>query len=195
MSPSKWGPPVWMLFHTLAEKITDLGFQQIGQQLFNHIYRLCNSLPCPDCADHATKFLAKVNVRTLQTKDNLKNLLYVFHNVVNSRKRKTIFHTNNLEIYKKKNLLNVYNNFLQVYHTRGNMRMLTESFQRQRVLGEFKKWFFTNFHFFAERPVLNQHHQNPNRNHIQPHSEPHQNQNHSPTLILTSNEEILSANL
>jgi hypothetical protein len=123
-------------------------------QLFSHIYRICNSLPCPDCADHATRFLAKVNVSALKTKTDLKNILYVFHNVVNVRKRKPVYHTNNLEVYKRKNLNNVYNNFVQVYNTRGNMKLLTESFQRQRVLSEFKKWLFSNYHFFIERHVL-----------------------------------------
>jgi hypothetical protein len=31
------------------------------------------------------------------------------------------------------------------------MKLLTESFQRQLVLGEFKKWFFANYYFFIER--------------------------------------------
>jgi hypothetical protein len=150
MSPNKWGPPVWTLFHTLAEKITDIGYQQVGKQLFYHIYRICNSLPCPDCAYHASRFLAKVNSSKLKTKTDLKNILYVFHNVVNAKKHKPPFHTNNLEIYKNKNLNFVYNNFVQVYNTRGNMKLLTESFQRQLVLGEFKKWFFANYYFFIE---------------------------------------------
>jgi hypothetical protein len=153
MSPNKWGPPVWTLLHTLAEKITDIGYQRIGQQLFYHIYRICNSLPCPDCADHATRFLAKINPGSLKTKINLKNILYVFHNVVNARKRKPIFHTSSLEIYKSKNLNQVFANFIKVYNTRGNMKLLTESFQRDRVLAEFKKWFIANFHFFVERPT------------------------------------------
>ena len=150
MSPNKWGPPVWTLFHTLAEKITDIGYQQIGTQLFYNIYRICSSLPCPDCAYHATRFLGKINPSRLKTKTDLKNFLYIFHNVVNAKKHKPPFHTISLDIYKNKNLNNVYNNFIQVYNTRGNMKLLTESFQRQRVLGEFKKWFFSNFKFFIE---------------------------------------------
>jgi hypothetical protein len=152
MSPNKWGPPVWTLFHTLAEKITDFGYSRVGNQLFYHIYRICNSLPCPDCAEHATNFLKKVNPASLKTKTHLKNLLYVFHNAVNVRKYKPTFHTFNLEIYKRKNLNNVLNNFVHVYNTRGNMKLLTESFQRDRVLREFKKWFATNYYLFIEPP-------------------------------------------
>jgi hypothetical protein len=154
MSPNKWGPPVWTLLHTLAEKITEIGYSRIGTQLFSHIYRICNSLPCPDCAEHATKFLAKVNVGALKTKGSLKNILYVFHNVVNVRKRKLTFHTSQLDLYKKKNLSNVFNNFVQVYNTRGNMKLLTESFQRDRVLKEFKRWLFSNYFYFIERPSI-----------------------------------------
>jgi len=150
MSPNKWGPPVWTLFHTLAEKITDTGYQQIGMQLFYNIYRICSSLPCPDCAYHATRFLGKITPAKLKNKTDLKNILYVFHNIVNIKKNKPTFHTSNMEIYKSKNLNYVYGNFIQVYNTRGNMKLLAESFQRQRVLGEFKKWFFSNYRHFVE---------------------------------------------
>jgi len=102
MSPNKWGPPTWTLLHTLAEKITETGYQRIGMQLFGQIYRICNSLPCPDCADHATRFLAKVNVSALKTKTDLKNILYVFHNVVNVRKRNRLFIQTHWKYIKEK---------------------------------------------------------------------------------------------
>jgi len=150
MSPNKWGPPIWTLFHTLAEKITETGYKRIGLQLFSQIYRICNSLPCPDCANHARLFLAKVNQNMLKTKTDLKNILYVFHNIVNRRKNKHIFHTDTLKMYENKNLNQVYNNFVRVFNTRGNMKLLTESFQRDQVLRAFKKWFIENYYHFIE---------------------------------------------
>jgi len=150
--PTTWGPPVWTLFHTLAEKITDIGYHSIGNQLFNHIYRICNSLPCPDCAYHATRFLAKIKPNTLKNKTDLKNMLYIFHNVVNAKKRKPIFHTDFLKRYENAILNQVYNNFIKVYNTRGNMKLLTESFQRDRVLKEFRQWFLSNYKYFVPIP-------------------------------------------
>jgi hypothetical protein len=153
MSPNTWGPPVWTLFHTLAEKITETGFQYIGIQLFSYIFRISSYLPCPECSSHASRFLGKVNQNRIKTKYDLKNILYVFHNVVNGRKGKPIYHTDNLNVYQKKNLNNVYKNFIQVYNTRGNMKLLAESFQRQRILSEFKTWLVSNSKFFVTIPL------------------------------------------
>ena len=60
MSPSKWGPPIWTLFHTLAEQITDEGYNVIGKQLYSYILKICKYLPCPDCSNHATIFFEKL---------------------------------------------------------------------------------------------------------------------------------------
>ena len=57
MSTNVWGPPTWILFHTLIEKLSDEGYSKIGLALFGYIRRICNNLPCPDCAQHATSFL------------------------------------------------------------------------------------------------------------------------------------------
>ena len=50
MSPTTWGPPVWRFFHTLAEKMNEDKFQELGPQLFNLIRKICRVLPCPDCS-------------------------------------------------------------------------------------------------------------------------------------------------
>ena len=104
MSPPEiWGPPVWTFFHTLAENINEEGFSNIKFSLFSFIKRICNYLPCPDCSHHAIHFLAKVNINKIVTKNDFKNMLYVFHNSVNKRKRKTLFNHANLEKYKRYN--------------------------------------------------------------------------------------------
>ena len=86
MSPSQWGPPTWMFIHTLAEKVKEDQFPKIGQQIIANIQQICYNLPCPDCADHAKIFWSKVKVRNIQSKNDLINLLYVFHNCINKRK-------------------------------------------------------------------------------------------------------------
>lgn len=154
MSPNTWGPPVWTLFHTLAEKINEESYPLIGNQIFYMIYKICSCLPCPDCSGHATKFLGKINMAALKTKTDLKNILYVFHNVVNVRKGKPTFPTALLNGYEKRNLGKVYNNFISVYNTRGNMQLLAESFQRQRVIKEFKGWITNNISHFTPVRVL-----------------------------------------
>ena len=148
MSTSVWGPPTWILFHTLTEKLSDEGFNNVGLSLFNYIKRICNNLPCPDCAQHATQFLSKVNISNIKSKTDLKNLIYIFHNMVNKRKNKPMYNVNDLEKYKNINTIEKYNNFVAHFKTKGNMKLLADSFQRRILLNDFKKWMMFNIKFF-----------------------------------------------
>ena len=146
--PDLWGPPVWLFIHTLAEKINENDFKILGPQLFTIIKRICSYLPCPDCSSHATMFLSKVKPNQISCKTDFKNMLYFFHNSVNKRKGKPLFPYNYIEKYKKINVIRAYNHFLKVYHTKGNLRMLTESFQRSLVIKDLKKWLLINIKSF-----------------------------------------------
>lgn len=149
MSPNRWGPPIWSFFHTLAEKITPDMFQQVFPQLFNFIFRICRVLPCPDCSQHAVQFLSKVNPSGVRNKEDFRNIMFIFHNVVNRRKDKPPFNQANLTtVYGNKNIAVEYNNFVSVFHTKGNMKLLAETFQRKLVLTDFRRWFVNNIQFF-----------------------------------------------
>jgi len=148
MSPNQWGPPTWILFHCLAEKIKEDKFSEVGPQLFSMIKRVCSSLPCPECSQHATQFLSRVNFSLIKTKTDFKNLLYIFHNIVNKIKYKQLFNVLDLSKYSTTNLIVAFNNFVNVYHTRGNMKLLAESFQRKLVIKDFRNWFMNNFQNF-----------------------------------------------
>lgn len=148
--PNTWGPPSWTFFHTIAEKIKEESFQVIGIELFFYIRRICSALPCPECSLHATQFLGKIDPKTLKTKLDLVKTLYIFHNVVNKRKSKSLFNSSLLQEYKNKNLIHTYNHFVSIYKTKGNMKLLTDSFQRTIIIGEFKKWLVKNFQHFEK---------------------------------------------
>ena len=148
MSPNQWGPPTWTLFHTLIEKIKEDSFNQIGPQLFSYIFRICGYLPCPDCSRHAIQFLSRVESKSLSSKIEMKNLFYIFHNAVNKRKNKPLFNYEKIDNYKNFNLITCFNNFVAIYHTKGNMKLLAETFQRKLIIGEFKKWLELNFKHF-----------------------------------------------
>jgi len=139
--PEVWGPAVWILFHTLAEKINPNAYQYVFPSLFNIIVKICKYLPCPECSSDASFFLAKVKISELKTKESFKRFLCVFHNTVNAKKRKQIFNYSYIGIYQKYNLIKVVKNFISQYQTKGNMKLLTESFQRQFVIKDFKFWF------------------------------------------------------
>ena len=149
MSTKVWGPPTWIFFHTLIEKISEDGYNKIGLALFGYIRRICNNLPCPDCAQHATAFLSKVNISTLKTKTDLRNMMYIFHNVVNKRKNKPLYNVNLIEQYKSNNVIEKYNAFIATFKTTGNMKLLADSFQRKLLINDFKKWLMTNYQYFV----------------------------------------------
>ncbi len=153
--PEVWGPPVWALLHTLAEKLNESHIQHrvIKGDLFKFIKRICAFLPCPECSKDATLFLNRVKPSDIQTKQQLINMLYLFHNHVNVKKRKGLFNYENLNQYKTQNIIYVLNNFANAYNTNGNMKLLSDSFQRKRILSDFKNWILTNNSGFINEPV------------------------------------------
>ena len=146
--PSVWGPPIWLLFHTLAEKIHEDQYNKLIPTLFMFIKRICMYLPCPECSQHATTFLSKVKPEHISNKNDFKNMFFVFHNSVNKRKNKSQFNYCDLERYKHLNIIFAFNNFITVYNTKGNMRLLAESFQRHMIIKNFKKWLVDNIDHF-----------------------------------------------
>lgn len=144
-----WGNATWTLFHTLAEKVKEESFSVVGLEIFSLIYRISSFLPCPECSMHAKKFLSKTKPETLKTKEDLINLMYIFHNVANKNQKKELFNFENINIYKKKNLIQVYNTFINSYKTNGNMKLLTETFQRQLIVKNFKSWIIKNIKHFT----------------------------------------------
>jgi len=155
-APEIWGPAVWNLFHTLIEQLNEDAYQAVAPQLYSQFVRICKLLPCPDCASDATNFLAKVNLTHIKSKVEFRNTFYLFHNWVNARKRKQLFNYGNILIYSKYNIIVVINKFLSVYHTKGNMKMLNESFQRSLIVSTFRSWFTSVIGAFTPPPKVQQ---------------------------------------
>jgi len=145
-----WGPPTWCLFHVLAENINEETYNVAFPQLFVFIKRICAFLPCPDCAKHATQLLNKLTPNDLSSKEKLKNTFYIFHNMVNKKKLKGLYNYANMEKYKFIPLPSAFNNFVNVFNTKGNMNLLTDAFHRKMILTEFKTWLLKNVGFFSK---------------------------------------------
>lgn len=148
MTPEQWGPPIWIFFHTFVEKIKEDTYSIVAPQLFSYFYRISNYLPCPSCSMHARKFLSNVKFSEIKTKQDFVNLMYIFHNIANKTQKKALYPSEGLKVYENKNLLEVYNQFIAVYNTKGNMRLLTETFHRDILVKEFKKWLKENLKYF-----------------------------------------------
>lgn len=185
--PEVWGPAVWTLLHTLSEKINENAYPRLYPQLFIIIQKICKYLPCPECSRDASIFLAKINMGKLKNKNDFKNLFYIFHNVVNVKKRKPLFNYGYINLYKRHNINNIINKFLNAYNTKGNMKLLSESFQRQFVLNDFKKWISTNLGAFLPTRV-------PTTVNISKSEEPNNNDvitDSSNNLIISENNNII----
>lgn len=148
----KWGEPIWTLFHTMAQKIDPKEFSRLRTEIFDLIRTVCNSLPCPDCSAHASQYVSQVNWSMIQSKEDLINMLFVFHNTVNRRKGYSLFQREKLEsTYGPKNMLEVSRIFMYHYedkNSRGPNSAIATKFHRLRIASELKKWFNKNIQSF-----------------------------------------------
>ena len=148
MSPNTWGPPTWIFLHTLAAKIKEESFPIIGPNLILLIIQICYNLPCSDCSQHAKQFWAKVKTGNIKNKTDLINLLFVFHNMVNKRKRLPPFKYVDLQYYLTRNVIETHNQFARNFNTKGNMNLINEAFHRDRMLISLRTWLMNNLRHF-----------------------------------------------
>ena len=148
MSPNTWGPSTWLFMHTLAAKVKESSFPIIGPSLILLLIQICNNLPCPECAQHAKEFWAKVKTVNIKSKTDLINLLFVFHNMVNKRKHNSQFRYENLSYYDTKNIVDTYNMFARNFNTKGNMNLINESFHRNMMIVSLRTWIMSNIKHF-----------------------------------------------
>jgi len=149
-SKMTWGEPIWFLFHTLAEKVKEESVPIVIKELLNIIFLICNNLPCPDCANHATRYLQGINFDTITTKKALKDMLFNFHNSVNLRKGYSLFPIEQLESkYSSAITVNIIRNFYYNYEkSTNNQKMAANSFHRSRTIARMKTWLSVNLYYF-----------------------------------------------
>lgn len=140
-SREQWGNITWYLFHGIAEKIKEDKFSENKDLIIKIIKLVCSNLPCPDCSEHATTTLNAVNFDSIKTKDNLKDFLFKFHNIVNQKTNKPVFKKEELDA-KYKNIVMpiIFNYFFKVYsiNNRSEKMMMYTAFKNQ-FLAELRK--------------------------------------------------------
>jgi hypothetical protein len=145
-----WGPPIWFLFHTMAEKIKEESFQSLRFDILNKIYLIANNLPCPICSTHAKEYLDRINFNAIQSKNDLKNMLFHFHNEVNKRKAYSLFAFEDLdEKYSKAVTVNIIQNFM--FHFQDKQRspkLIASDLQRTHIARALIEWFQKNIGHF-----------------------------------------------
>jgi hypothetical protein len=147
-----WGEPIWFLFHTLAQKVKPESFPIVRVDLLNNIFAICANLPCPICTNHAVEYMNKINFNTIQSKEDLIKILFIFHNEVNKRKNQPIFSYD--EVEKKYSLavtIKIIHNFFYNYDVKSkNVRMLANDFQKKKLIMNLKVWLSANIQHFEK---------------------------------------------
>ena len=107
-----WGEPTWLLFHSLAEKANSEKYEKHYLIVWNFIKEVCDGLPCPFCKQHASNYVKRVPLTSINTKEKLKQTLFAFHNDVNLRTGKSSLDTRVLEKYKSANIHKILELFM-----------------------------------------------------------------------------------
>ena len=143
-----WAVPTWLFLHTLAAHLPEDNYSKLKADVLHQIKNICAVLPCPDCAQHATEYLAGVNIGHIPTKDALKTVLWRFHNMVNLQTKKNIYPLASLDIYDRSNLRVMYTIFLMEF-TRPirNPKFMVDVLGRERIIAQFKSWMKQVFGF------------------------------------------------
>jgi len=146
----KWGEPTWFLFHTLACKVKEEDFPKVRSELLGNIYNICSNLPCPVCAEHAVEYMRKINFNSIQTRRQLIDLLFNFHNEVNKKKGFLLFKYEDLdEKYSKAVTKNIIFNFMIHYQDKHkSIHMIANDLYRSRQVVVIKEWFNKNIKYF-----------------------------------------------
>lgn len=145
----KWGKHIWTFFHTMSEKIKPEYFDLVKKDLFSFIVKICNTLPCPICSQHASEYMKSVNFNNIKTKGDLIQLFYVFHNTVNSRKNYEYFKQEDLSIYKTANTVAVLKNFFVAYEDKTRaFKLMADDMSRAQIAGQIKFWLNGNLRYF-----------------------------------------------
>lgn len=147
----KWGWPTWKFFHVIAHKVKPEYFKQVRQELLNTIYSICTTLPCPVCAQHATQYMKAINFNNIQTKEDLKDMLFAFHNSVNERKNYKPMDKSELDsTYANFDTAMVAREFMYYYKDRHrSMKLLADDMLRARLAVNIQNW-FNDFYKYCE---------------------------------------------
>jgi hypothetical protein len=145
-----WGEPTWFFLHTICEKVKNESFAIVRFELLKHIYNICTNLPCPYCSAHAKIYLNSINFNAISSKEELKLMLFTFHNSVNARKHNPVFPIEELDSkYSRANTRNIFKHFIVHFNdTYRSPGMIADDLFRKQLSKALVEWFNVNsIHF------------------------------------------------
>ena len=147
-----WGPTTWTFFHVLAEKINENFFLKHRSEVINIVVTISNNLPCPMCSQHAKQITKQKNLKLIKNKQDLIRFLNYFHNTVNMRNGKELFHMKDMEMYKTINFSIAFHNFLIFYtksYNKSSFQLSLNANQttRKRIAKNITYWISKNMKY------------------------------------------------
>jgi hypothetical protein len=122
ISTNIWGPPTWILLHSIVEQIKNPDFNNYKVNILNIIKNICINVPCQVSSQTSRFFLNNVNINTLQNLHDIKVMLYLFHNFVNKNNKKAIFNFSDTKKYKDVNLSLAFGLFRNLHLNNLNLK-------------------------------------------------------------------------
>ena len=100
---SEWGPPLWTVLHSIAEKVGSSQFSQYAEDerraLIKMVRYLENVIPCPSCREHYEVYLAEHPIEKQlkelthsELRDYIKKWFWELHNWVNESLKRPLYH-------------------------------------------------------------------------------------------------------
>lgn len=143
-----WGKALWIFLHTFSEKIQCDFFKKERDTILSLIIELMNNIPCDNCRSHAIKYLKQNNFRRIQSKVELKNFFFTFHNQINVKKNRNLFH--NYDIYKTYSVQKVMSYFRTYFvHYRSNKMLFIHNKKRSDVGTKMIAFVNNNLNYFT----------------------------------------------
>ena len=149
MSKKRWAIPTWFFLHGIAEKINEQYYHKNYKEVFNLIRLICNNLPCPYCREHASAYCNLLIDNKINTKDKLKNELFIFHNNVNKKINKKIFDKTILDKYKNIDIFKAYQLFDKQFYKQYVANHDFQGWKRNRIREKLNSYFYKHWgHMF-----------------------------------------------
>lgn len=142
MSNVSWGSSVWIFFHTLVAKIKPQHFLEHREKLVDIIIQVCANLPCPECTAHASDFLRTVRFQNVGRKEDLVEIMHVFHNQVNKNLGKPEF--KRTDAHDNNDMGVVVAAFIKAYNARVPSALMAHAFNRRNMCNRIHSFLAAN---------------------------------------------------
>jgi len=80
-----WGPSTWSFIHIFCQNINEKQLLSNKNEVYNFLGQILCNLPCPECSYHSRNFIINCNFNNLNSKQQLIDLFFIFHNKVSAR--------------------------------------------------------------------------------------------------------------